>query len=354
MRIKQKFFLLSVVLGLFVGFGTTLVAPAPSAMAYTCSHSGANKDGKQGQYQLQMEGNGGSCYYMQPDKRDNSKKETINGVTSCTGGTVMHDDDDCWTYKKTYTAYKPTYDNGTEINNDVFQTACQRMPTYYGSHYNYNEDLNACSAGAGCSKVFGDDGSAQGSATGIIGTGDCRRVGYGTAGAGDVLGADPTNPQNQTPDDPKTCDDGNKPDSSGNCKDGSTPQTASQRVDKPAGKDTNLGTCGTHGTDNDDVETVLIGCDKQACGTTSGQGDFKGVPVITCILKYGISALTVLVGVGAVAGIAWEAVQYARAQDDQSIVSSARRRIRDIVIGLGVYVFMIAVINWLIPGGIIP
>jgi hypothetical protein len=70
-------------------------------------------------------------------------------------------------------------------------------------------------------------------------------------------------------------------------------------------------------------------------------------------LRFGVNALTVLVGVGAVAGIAWEALQYARAQDDASMVSNARNRIRDIVIGLVVYIFMIAIINWVVPGGII-
>ena len=106
----------------------------------------------------------------------------------------------------------------------------------------------------------------------------------------------------------------------------------------------NFGSCG-------EAQTVLVGCEEKDCGV--GGGAFSGVPVIGCVLKYGIQALTVLVGVAAVAGIAWEAVQYARAQDDQSIVSGAKNRIRDIVIGLFVYGFMIAIINWLVPGGVI-
>lgn len=114
-------------------------------------------------------------------------------------------------------------------------------------------------------------------------------------------------------------------------------------VSTPASKET-FGSCGK-------AQTVLVGCDSGVCGTTGT--DFKGVPVIACVLKFGVSALTVLVGVGAVGGIAWEAVQYARARDDQSMVSNARQRIRDIVIGLIVYVFLVAVINWLVPGGII-
>ncbi len=91
------------------------------------------------------------------------------------------------------------------------------------------------------------------------------------------------------------------------------------------------------------IQTNLISCN------TSDQG----IAVIGDVLRFGVTALTVLVGAGAVAGIAWEALKYARAQDNQSLVSEARTRIRDIIIGLGVYIFMVAIINWLVPGGII-
>lgn len=104
------------------------------------------------------------------------------------------------------------------------------------------------------------------------------------------------------------------------------------------------GSCGHRGKNpNDVIKTNLISCD------TSGDA----YQVLGDVLKIGVRVLTVLVGIAAVAGIVWESLQYARAQDDQSIVSHARDRIRDIVIGLFVYGFMIAIINWLVPGGVI-
>lgn len=102
-----------------------------------------------------------------------------------------------------------------------------------------------------------------------------------------------------------------------------------------AGQEASYQNCG-------EAQTVLIKCDSKA----------RGASVIGTVLKFAIQALTVLVGIGAVGGIAWEAIQYARAQDNESIVANARGRIRDIVIGLVVYGFMIAIIQWLVPGGV--
>ena len=140
------------------------------------------------------------------------------------------------------------------------------------------------------------------------------------------------------------CKDGSTPNqSTGKCADGSKPTKLPQSPSvKIPPSDTEK--CG-------EAETVLISCDQKDCGV--GNGVFEGVPVIGCVLKYGIQILTVLVGIAAVGGIALESLQYARAQDDQSVVSNARKRIRDIVIGLLVYGFMIAFINWLIPGSVI-
>lgn len=139
-----------------------------------------------------------------------------------------------------------------------------------------------------------------------------------------------------------TCKDGSKPDAtSGKCTDGSSP---TQHVNNP-GNGEQFQNCG-------EAETVLVSCTAQNCGLGANT-IFSGTPVIGCVLKFGIQALTVLVGVGAVAGIAWESLQYARAQDNQSAVANARDRIRDIVIGLVVYIFMIAILQWLIPGMVI-
>ena len=58
------------------------------------------------------------------------------------------------------------------------------------------------------------------------------------------------------------------------------------------------------------------------------------------------------VGIAATGSIAYSAIRYAGARDNQSDVSLARERIRNVVIGLLLYGFLIAIANWLVPGGI--
>lgn len=131
------------------------------------------------------------------------------------------------------------------------------------------------------------------------------------------------------------CSDGSTPnEKTGKCANGTNP-TKSPRptITLPS---VNSDGCG-------EAETVLIKCDRKE----------EGVTVIGNVLRFIIQALTVLIGVAAVGGIAWQSVQYARAQDEQSVVSDARTKIRNIVIGIFAYGFMIAILNWLIPGGVI-
>ncbi|USN96559.1 MAG: hypothetical protein H6797_05880 [Candidatus Nomurabacteria bacterium] len=132
---------------------------------------------------------------------------------------------------------------------------------------------------------------------------------------------------------PPKCKDGSTADANGNCPDGSS-------VNDAGGPGTTTSTvkggCGQ-------AKTNLINCDTNA----------RGGEVLSTVLQYVVQALSILVGIGAVGGIVWESIQYAQAQDDQGAVSNARKRIRDIVIGLFVYGFMIAIINWLVPGGVI-
>lgn len=75
--------------------------------------------------------------------------------------------------------------------------------------------------------------------------------------------------------------------------------------------------------------------------------------LIVEILKIGIQALSALIGVAAVGSIAWASVKYAKAEDNESDVKEAKDLIRNVIVGLIVYVLMIAIINWLVPGGVI-
>jgi hypothetical protein len=91
-----------------------------------------------------------------------------------------------------------------------------------------------------------------------------------------------------------------------------------------------------------DTKTQLIACN----GKT-------GIGAISDLIKIAIVILTVLIGVVATGGIAYAAILYASARDSQSQLDQSKTIIRNVVIGLFLYGFTIAIINWLIPGGVI-
>ncbi|MCA9327382.1 hypothetical protein KDA14_02530 [Candidatus Saccharibacteria bacterium] len=106
----------------------------------------------------------------------------------------------------------------------------------------------------------------------------------------------------------------------------------------PTGGDGGIG-----GTGNKcgEAETVIVSCQGQ------------GVQALGDVLRIAVSVLTVLIGIAAVGGIAWAAILYAKAEDNQSHISEAKDIIRNVVIGIIVYGFLIAIVNWLVPGGVI-
>ncbi len=91
-----------------------------------------------------------------------------------------------------------------------------------------------------------------------------------------------------------------------------------------------------------DTKTQLIACDGK-----SGVGSING------LISLAINVMTILIGIVATGGIAYAAILYASARDNQSQTGQAITIIRNIIIGLLLYGFTIAIINWLIPGGVI-
>jgi uncharacterized membrane protein YjgN (DUF898 family) len=90
------------------------------------------------------------------------------------------------------------------------------------------------------------------------------------------------------------------------------------------------------------TNTQLINCDGQS-----------GAPAINELIRIAVVAITIVIGVVAVGGIAYASVLYASARDSEAQVDQAKTIIRNIIIGLLLYVLMIAIVNWLIPGGVI-
>lgn len=408
MTIKQKNIVFGIT-SLFICFCFSLFLNNTDVAAYTCSYSGPNNSGKEDNYNLVSEGNAGSCYYMRADARDNSKKEEIfengraTGRYQCTGGTVLHSDGDCWTYEKKYTNYKPTYDDGSEIPDSAFQAACQRQGTYYGAHYNYDRDNHSCEAGTGCSLPSNNETEGPGINFG----GDCRKVGDGTQTAGEILGADPTKAKADECKnaglalDPKTNDckwtqdkcpqkDGGQGvwvngqcrafsdfTNADECKRNGGEFKLLQKAGETGPGDTTLEEdryeCVRPGSDGSDDQAPgdPAQCLKDGNGNCIG-GTFEEVTgecgdartnIISCegeggealgnVLRVFVVVLSVSIGIAAVGGLAYASVLYAKAEDNSGNVSSARTLILNIVIGLFLYGFLIAIVNWLIPGGVI-
>lgn len=131
---------------------------------------------------------------------------------------------------------------------------------------------------------------------------------------------------------PKACGDTDPDPKTGLCPDGRKPGDASG-----ASKHDLTGRCGK-------VVVNLLDC-----GSTTEDG----APALNGVLKIAVSALSVVVGIAAVGGLAWAAVLYAKAGDNQSNVTEAKDLIRNVVIGLFLYAFMVAIINFLVPGGVL-
>ncbi len=87
-----------------------------------------------------------------------------------------------------------------------------------------------------------------------------------------------------------------------------------------------------------DTKTGIIACE-----------DDSGIGAIGDLIKYTTIILSTLVGIAGIGGIAYGAVLYATAQDNQSQVDSAKVIIRNVVIGLVLYAFTLVIVNWLLP-----
>lgn len=80
--------------------------------------------------------------------------------------------------------------------------------------------------------------------------------------------------------------------------------------------------------------------------------DAEGGDAIIAVLKMILLIVSVGVGIVAVGGVVYGAILYASAQDSQDQIRKAVGIIRGVVIGLVLYVFMVAIINFLVPGGV--
>lgn len=93
--------------------------------------------------------------------------------------------------------------------------------------------------------------------------------------------------------------------------------------------------------------------DKQ-CVDVCGTGT-RAAACNTFVEKYVnpiVLVLTAMVGISAVLSIVIAGIQYTSSADDSGIVNKAKTRIFNTIIGLVAYIFMLAFLNYLVPGGI--
>lgn len=88
----------------------------------------------------------------------------------------------------------------------------------------------------------------------------------------------------------------------------------------------------------------------KAAKTCTG-GDCSGL--ITKYVNPAIRLMSALVGVAVVIAIVVGGVQYSSAGGDPSKVVAARKRITNAILALLAYLFMMAFLQWLLPGGIV-
>ena len=77
--------------------------------------------------------------------------------------------------------------------------------------------------------------------------------------------------------------------------------------------------------------------------------DGKGSSVMH-VLKLVVDIMSVGIGILGVIGISISGVQYLTAGGNEEQTRKAKRRIFEIVIGLGIYVLIYALLQWLLPG----
>lgn len=93
------------------------------------------------------------------------------------------------------------------------------------------------------------------------------------------------------------------------------------------------------------VETSILG--GSDCAGTGANGSS-----ITALLLYILNFMAVGVGIAVVAGIAWGGFMYTQAGGDSGKTKQAVSIIINSVIGLVLFIFMYALANFLVPGGI--
>jgi heme/copper-type cytochrome/quinol oxidase subunit 2 len=86
--------------------------------------------------------------------------------------------------------------------------------------------------------------------------------------------------------------------------------------------------------------------------TRDPKGDIKNNPIVRDINVL-VNVLIAGVGVVIVIMLVWSGIRYTTAGDDPQKVASAKGHIFNAIVALVAFIFLFAVLQWLVPGGIV-
>jgi flagellar biosynthesis protein FlhB len=69
-------------------------------------------------------------------------------------------------------------------------------------------------------------------------------------------------------------------------------------------------------------------------------------------LQFFINVLSVVILAGSAVMVAVAGIQYTASRDNPQAVQAAKQKMYNIVLGLGIYFFLYAFVQWLVPGGV--
>ena len=88
----------------------------------------------------------------------------------------------------------------------------------------------------------------------------------------------------------------------------------------------------------------------------SGDGLYKGGikknPIVVWMVFF-INTISAIIGFGAIIMIIIAGIEYSSAGDNPSQVQSAKKKITNVFVGLALYISFYALMNWIVPGGVL-
>lgn len=100
-------------------------------------------------------------------------------------------------------------------------------------------------------------------------------------------------------------------------------------------------------------QTLGAGGTDGCSGTVNLQNCVKNNPIVTKVLRPIVLFLTAVVAIVIIGSLIVAGIQYSAAQDNPQMVQKSKDRIRNALIALGAFMFALAGLQYLIPGGII-